>query len=54
MKNTKKTIGINMKKEVANELERRADSMHLSVSKYVKLVLMDWLESGEKLRLREG
>jgi len=48
-----KTIGINMKSDMAEELERRADSMHLSVSKYVKIILMDWLNSSNKLKLEE-
>ena len=48
-----KTVGLNMTQEMADELERRAASMHLSVSKYVKLVLAQWLESGKKLKLRE-
>lgn len=30
---TNKSIGINMKQELAVELEHRAESMHLSVSK---------------------
>jgi len=49
-----KTIGINMSKEMADELERRADTMHLSVSKYSKIILGQWLESGKKLKLQEG
>lgn len=49
-----KTIGINMSKKMADELEKRADSMHLSVSKYCKLILMNWVESGKKLKLQEG
>ena len=51
-KNTK-TIGINMSEEIANELERRANSMHLSTSKYCKVILTDWLNSGKKLTLQE-
>jgi hypothetical protein len=38
-----KTIGINMCKKMADELERRADSMHISKSKYCKIVLGEWL-----------
>jgi len=48
-----KTIGINMKKEMAEELERRAASMHLSTGAYCKIILSDWLKSGKKLRLEE-
>ena len=51
-KNTK-TIGINMSMEMANELEERASSMHLSTSKYCKVVLTEWLKSGKKLTLQE-
>ena len=48
-----KTIGINLDKKMADELERRAGSMHLSVSKYCKLILMDWISSNKKLKLQE-
>lgn len=48
-----KTIGINMPKEMADELEQRADSMHISKSKYCKTVLGSWLKSGKKLEFKE-
>jgi len=48
-----KTIGINMKKEVADELERRAKSMQLSTSAYCKIILKQWLDSGKKMQLKE-
>ena len=48
-----KTIGINMKKEMAGELERRAKSMQLSTGAYCKIILSQWLDSGEKLKLEE-
>ncbi|NLX25052.1 MAG: hypothetical protein GXY61_03695 [Lentisphaerae bacterium] len=48
-----KTIGINMKQDMAEEIERRASSMHLSASKYVRLILQDWMDSGTKLKLEE-
>lgn len=48
-----KSIGISIEKEKIEEIERRAASMHLSVSKYVKLILADWIESGKKLKLEE-
>jgi hypothetical protein len=51
-KNTK-TIGINMSKEMADELELRASSMHLSTSKYCKVILTEWISSGKKLTLQE-
>jgi len=48
-----KTIGINMSKAMANNLEKRADSMHISKSKYCKIILQQWLDSGKKLTLSE-
>lgn len=51
-KNTK-TIGINMTKNMADELEARANSMHLSTSKYCKVILTEWITSGKKLTLQE-
>lgn len=51
-KNTK-TIGINMSSKMAEELIKRSDSMHLSVSKYCKIILQQWIDSGEKLNLTE-
>ncbi len=40
-----KTIGINMSKEMADELEKRAASMHLSTSQYCHIILSQRLES---------
>jgi len=48
-----KTIGINMPKKMANDLERRSSSMHISKSKYCKIVLQQWITSGKKLTLAE-
>ena len=48
-----KTIGINMSDKMADELSSRAESMHLSVSKYCKIILQQWLDSGNKLNLTE-
>jgi hypothetical protein len=48
-----KTIGINMPKVMADDLEKRATSMHISKSKYCKIVLQQWLTSGKKLTLAE-
>ena len=48
-----KTIGLNMPKEMADEIESRAKSMHLSNSKYIQIILMQWLTSGKKLKLAE-
>lgn len=49
-----KTIGINMSKKMAEDLEKRADSMHISKSKYCKIILQQWIDSGKKLTLSEG
>ena len=49
----KKTIGISMKKEMADDLEARAKSMHLSNCKYIKIILMQWIASDQKLELTE-
>jgi len=48
-----KTIGINMNKKMANELERRSSSMLISKSKYFKIILQQWLDSGKTLTLQE-
>ena len=48
-----KTIGLNMKQEMADEIERRAKSMQLSTGKYCKIILQQWLDSGNKLQLTE-
>lgn len=48
-----KTIGINMNEQMADELSDRAESMHLSVSKYCKIILQQWIDSGNKLNLVE-
>ena len=49
-----KTIGINMKKDMADEIERRATSMQLSTGAYCKIILGQWLDSGKKLQLKES
>ncbi len=49
-----KTIGINMKMEMATELERRAASMQLSTGAYCKIILGEWIKSGNKLQLKES
>ncbi len=49
-----KTIGINMKLEMATELERRAASMQLSTGAYCKIILGEWISSGKKLKLQES
>ena len=49
----KKSIGINMKNEMAAELGKRAKSMHLSTSRYCKVILQQWMDSGKRLELKE-
>ncbi len=48
-----KTIGINMSLKMANELEKRSSSMSISKSKYCKIILQQWIDSGKKLTLSE-
>jgi hypothetical protein len=48
-----KTVGINMNEKMANELERRAKSMQLSTSNYCKIILRQWMDSGQTMRLEE-
>ena len=48
-----KTIGINMSDKMADELEKRATSMHISKSNYCKIILREWMKSGKKLTLSE-
>ncbi len=48
-----KTLGINMKLDFAKELERRAQSMQLSTGAYCKIILRQWVESGQRLHLVE-
>lgn len=48
-----KAIGINMDEQMADDLETRANSMYISKSKYCKIILQQWLDSGKKLTLSE-
>ncbi len=48
-----KTIGINMNEKLAAELEKRANSMQISTSKYCTIIFMQWLNSKQKLKLQE-
>jgi hypothetical protein len=47
------TIGINMPEKMAEEIEKRANSMHIRKSKYCKIVLQQWIDSGKTLKLGE-
>lgn len=49
-----KTIGINMKSEMADDIQERAGSMQLSTSAYCKIILKNWLASGKKVTLQES
>jgi hypothetical protein len=44
-----RTIDVNLPATVANEFERRADSMQLFTSEYCCLILADWLASGKRM-----
>ncbi len=48
-----KTIGINMCNKMADDLEKRANSMHISTGKYCRIILQQWIDSGKKLTLGE-
>ena len=48
-----KTIGVNMHADMANELERRAESMGISTALYFKIILRRYIESGQKLSISE-
>lgn len=48
------TVGINMSIELAKELDARAQKMHISKSRYCKLVLQSWVDSGRALVLSEN
>jgi hypothetical protein len=52
-KSANKVVGINMPSKMAQELERRALSMHISKSTYCKMILQQWMDSGAKLTLGE-
>jgi len=49
----KRPVNIIMKKELVGEIERRAESMQISVSKYIMLVMSEWIDSDMKLTLLE-
>ena len=49
-----KTIGINMSRKMADDLECRSSSMQISKSKYCKIIIKQWIDSGKKLTLSEA
>jgi hypothetical protein len=51
--NGTQTIGINMNQKMAEDLEKRAASMHISTGKYCKIILQQWIDSGKTLTLGE-
>jgi len=50
--NKAKTIGINMPVAMSDELESRANRMGIGTSKYCKIILKQWIDSGKKLTLQ--
>lgn len=50
-KNTK-TVGVNMPKKLAADVEKRAESMGISTSLYIKTVLRQHIASKKKLVLK--
>jgi len=48
----KKTIGINMPIEMSEELEERAASMGIGVSKFCLIIIDVWLNSRKKLVIK--
>ena len=48
-----KTIGINMKSEMADDIEKRAKSMGISTGMYCKTILGNWMKSGKKMTISE-
>jgi len=44
---------MNMSVKMADDLEKRAKSMHISKSNYCKILLQQWIDSGKKLTLGE-
>lgn len=49
-----RTLGINMPKKMEAEITRRAESMNISKSNYCRIILLQWLSSGNKLTLSEA
>ena len=49
-----KTIGVNMKLELAAELERRCTSMGISAGAYIKILLHKHFDSDKPLVLTES
>jgi len=47
------TLGINLSKKMAEELEKLADSMHISKRKSCKIVFQPWIDSKKKRILGE-
>ena len=47
------TIGVNVTEQERKDIEKRAKSMNLSLSKYFSLVMQDHIGSGRKLVLKE-
>ncbi len=48
-----KIVNVNMQKEMAVDLERRAADLKISTGSYIKLILKQWADSGQELPLSE-
>ena len=48
-----KTIGVCIPVSMAQEIDQRAHSMHLTPAHYCRIILSNWLESGDTLTLEE-
>lgn len=45
------TIDINMTLEMEDDIKARASSMQISTEKYIKIVLQQWIDSGNNLTM---
>ena len=52
-KKTTEVVGVRLKVEQIAEFERRAESIGIATTKYMRIVLENWLASGKTLTLQE-
>lgn len=50
----RKVINFSMNLRMADELDKQAESMHLTRTKYCEAIFNEWIESGKKMTLQEG
>jgi len=50
----RKMIFVKMETEQIEDLQRRADSMDISITKYCTTIFMRHIESGERIEITEG